>query len=63
MDAMGEDAMGDTRGAWSTFASTMEDKATHAVTVERGRYTDVQKMIGGRWQYTVDHASDEPAAQ
>jgi hypothetical protein len=39
----------------------MEDKATHAVTIERGRYTDVQKKIDGRWLYVVDHPSDDPA--
>ena len=28
--------------------------------VQRGRYTDVQKKIDGRWLYTVDHPSDDP---
>ena len=32
-----------------------------AESVERGRYVDVQKKIDGRWQYIVDHPSDEPA--
>ena len=62
LQVIGEEAMGDTRVAWGTYAITMEDKATHAVSVERGRYTDVQKKIDGRWQYIVDHPSDEPAA-
>lgn len=62
MQAMGGEAMGDTRVGWGTYAITMQDKATQAVTVERGRYTDVQKKIDGRWQYIVDHPSDEPAA-
>ena len=62
LDVIGEEAVGDTRVAWGTYAITMEDKATHAVSVERGRYTDVQKKIDGRWQYIVDHPSDEPAA-
>lgn len=61
LDAMGGEAMGDMRVGWGTFTISMEDKATHAVTVERGRYTDVQKKIDGRWLYTVDHASDDPA--
>ena len=30
--------------------------------IGRNRYTDVQKKIDGRWQYIVDHPSDEPAA-
>ena len=62
LNAIGGEAVGDARVAWGTYAITMEDKATHAVTVERGRYTDVQKKIDGRWQYIVDHPSDEPAA-
>jgi hypothetical protein len=40
----------------------MVDKATGAESVERGRYTDVQKKIDGRWLYIVDHPSDDPAA-
>ena len=62
LDDIGQEAMGDTRVAWGTYAITMEDKVSHAVSVERGRYTDVQKMIDGRWQYIVDHPSDDPAA-
>jgi uncharacterized protein (TIGR02246 family) len=62
LSVIGEEAVGDARVAWGTYAITMEDKATHAVSVERGRYTDVQKKIDGRWQYIVDHPSDEPAA-
>jgi uncharacterized protein (TIGR02246 family) len=62
LNAIGGEAVGDARVAWGTYAITIEDKATHAVTVERGRYTDVQKKIDGRWQYIVDHPSDEPAA-
>ncbi|HVI59861.1 MAG TPA: nuclear transport factor 2 family protein [Luteimonas sp.] len=62
LDPIGGEAVGDARVAWGTYAITLEDKATHAVTVERGRYTDVQKKIDGRWQYIVDHPSDEPPA-
>ncbi|MFT3898542.1 MAG: SgcJ/EcaC family oxidoreductase [Thermomonas sp.] len=61
LDVIGGEAVGDARVAWGTYAITMEDKATHAVSIERGRYTDVQKKIDGRWQYIVDHPSDEPA--
>jgi len=61
LDPIGGEAMGDTRVAWGNYAITLENKATHVVTVERGRYTDVQKKIDGRWQYIVDHPSDEPA--
>ena len=61
LQPIGGQDMGDTRVAWGTYAITLEDKATHAVTVERGRCTDVQKKVDGRWQYIVDHPSDEPA--
>ena len=60
LQPIGGETVGDARVAWGTYAITLQDKATHAVTVERGRYTDVQKKIDGRWQYTVDHPSDDP---
>jgi uncharacterized protein (TIGR02246 family) len=62
LDDIGQETMGDTRVAWGTYAITMEDKVSHAVSVERGRYTEVQKLIDGRWLYIVDHPSDDPAA-
>jgi uncharacterized protein (TIGR02246 family) len=62
MSAIGQEAMGDVRVSWGTYAITMEDKVSHAVSTERGRYTDVQKKIDGRWLYIVDHPSDDPAA-
>ena len=58
---MGQETMGDTKVAWGTYAIGMVDKATQAASVERGRYTDVQKKIDGRWLYIVDHPSDDPA--
>jgi uncharacterized protein (TIGR02246 family) len=57
---MGQETMGDTKVAWGTYAIGMVDKATQVASVERGRYTDVQKKIDGRWLYTVDHPSDDP---
>jgi uncharacterized protein (TIGR02246 family) len=62
MTPLGQETLGDAQASWGTYAITMEDKATHAVTIERGRYTDVQKKIDGRWLYIVDHPSDDPAA-
>ncbi|RZA13723.1 MAG: nuclear transport factor 2 family protein [Lysobacteraceae bacterium] len=59
--AIGQETTGDTRVAWGNFAIRMVDKTTKAETVERGRFTDVQKKIDGRWLYTVDHPSDDPA--
>ena len=61
LDTIGEQAVGDARVSWGTYAITLVDKATQAQTVEHGRYTDVQKKIDGRWQYIVDHPSDDPA--
>jgi uncharacterized protein (TIGR02246 family) len=61
LDDIGQETMGDTRVAWGTYAITMEDKVSHAVSIERGRYTEVQKLIDGRWLYIVDHPSDDPA--
>lgn len=58
---MGSSEMGDTRTAWGTFRIVAVAKSDGSESVETGRYTDVQKKIGGRWVYIVDHASDEPA--
>lgn len=60
MTTIGHETLGDTHIAWGTYAIRMVDKATQAVVVQRGRYTDVQKKIDGRWLYTVDHPSDDP---
>ena len=61
MTAIGHEEMGDTRVAWGTYAIRVVDKATQAESLQRGRFTDVQKKIDGRWLYTVDHPSDDPA--
>ena len=61
MTAMGHESMGDTRVSWGTYVITVVDKATKAESVQSGRFTDVQKKIDGRWLYTVDHPSDDPA--
>ena len=58
---MGSEGAGDTHVAWGTFSVSLVDKKTNAESVMTGRYTDVQKMIGGKWLYIVDHASDDPA--
>ena len=58
---MGAETAGKVRVTWGTYAISLVDKTTQAESVERGRYTDVQKMIGGRWLYIVDHPSDDPA--
>ena len=62
MTAMGHERMGKTRVSWGTYAIRTVDKATQVEAIQRGRFTDVQKKIGGRWLYTVDHPSDDPPA-
>lgn len=61
MSPIGHEEMGDTRVAWGTYAIRMASKATKAESQQRGRFTDVQKKIDGRWLYVVDHPSDDPA--
>lgn len=58
---LGDHATSDTKVTWGNYALRMVDKATQVETVQRGRYTDVQKKIDGRWLYIVDHPSDDPA--
>ena len=58
---IGNTTTGNTRTTWGTYAIRVVDNATKVERVERGRYTDVQKKIKGRWLYIVDHPSDDPA--
>ena len=62
MTTLGEQAVGDARASWGTYAITSNNKKTGAEAVEHGRYTDVTKLIDGRWVYVVDHPSDDPPA-
>ena len=47
--------------SWGTFTVVTVSKKDGKETTESGRYTDVSRRIDGRWQYVVDHASDDPA--
>jgi uncharacterized protein (TIGR02246 family) len=60
LSPMGGTTAGDTAVAWGTYTIVMVSKESGAEVTEVGRYTDVQKKIDGRWQYVVDHASDDP---
>jgi len=51
---------GDTRTAWGTYEIRGIDNPSGAEVVQRGRYTDVSKLVDGRWLYLVDHPSDDP---
>lgn len=62
MTTLGEQAVGDAKASWGTYAITSINKKTGAEAVEHGRYTDVSKLIDGRWLYVVDHPSDDPPA-
>ena len=53
---------GDEAASWGTFKIVLVSKKDGTETTEFGRYTDVSRRIDGRWQYLVDHASDEPMA-
>ena len=57
---MGGDAKGDVHVAWGTYSITVVDKKTMAESTMTGRYTDVQRKVGGKWLYIADHASDDP---
>jgi uncharacterized protein (TIGR02246 family) len=48
--------------SWGTFTVVTVSKKDGKETTESGRYTDVSRRIDGRWQYLVDHASDDPPA-
>lgn len=57
---IGEAASADTRTVWGTYTVTSVHRATQKESVEHGRYVDVQKLIGGKWLYVVDHPSSDP---
>ena len=59
---LGHESIDDVRVAWGTYAIRAIDKATGVESTDNGRFTDVQKKIGGRWLYVVDHPSSDPPA-
>lgn len=59
---LGKRSHGNEASSWGTFSLVVVSKKDGKETTELGRYTDVSRRIGGRWQYVVDHASDDPAA-
>jgi uncharacterized protein (TIGR02246 family) len=46
---------------WGEYTVTMKPKAGGDAVTLKGRFTDVAKKRNGKWQYVVDHASDQPA--
>lgn len=62
MTEIGHEGTGEARTSWGTYAIRAVDNASGAEFTQNGRYTDVQKKIGGRWLYVVDHPSDDPPA-
>jgi uncharacterized protein (TIGR02246 family) len=59
---LGKITHGDEAASWGTFKIVLVSRKDGSETTETGRYTDVSRRIDGRWQYLVDHASDEPIA-
>jgi ketosteroid isomerase-like protein len=58
---MGSETVGNKSVGWGSYNLTLLPKAGGAAVNETGRYTEVAKRVGGKWVYTVDHASDDPA--
>jgi uncharacterized protein (TIGR02246 family) len=58
---LGKITHGDEAASWGTFKVVLVSSKDGKETTEAGRYTDVSRRVDGRWQYLVDHASDEPA--
>jgi len=59
---LGKVSHGNQASSWGRFTVVAVSKKDGKETTESGRYTDVSRRIDGRWQYLVDHASDDPAA-
>jgi ketosteroid isomerase-like protein len=51
------DTTGDTSLGWGYWSMTVIPKAGGEPMVMKGRATVIVKKIGGKWLYTVDHAS------
>jgi uncharacterized protein (TIGR02246 family) len=61
LNELGQVSHGNEASSWGTFTVVAVSKKDGKETTESGRYTDVSRRIAGRWQYLVDHASDDPA--
>lgn len=57
---LGRSTHGGATASWGRFKVVVVSKKDGKEATEVGRYTDVSRRIGGRWQYLVDHASDDP---
>jgi uncharacterized protein (TIGR02246 family) len=60
LSEIGNRTIGDDRVAWGTYTIVMVVSESGAEVTQTGRYTDVSRRIDGRWQYVVDHPSDDP---
>jgi uncharacterized protein (TIGR02246 family) len=61
LNELGKVSHGNEASSWGTFTVVTVSKKDGKEATESGRYTDVSRRINGRWQYLVDHASDDPA--
>lgn len=62
LNELGKVSHGNEASSWGTFTVVAVSRKDGKETTESGRYTDVSRRIDGRWQYLVDHASDDPPA-
>jgi uncharacterized protein (TIGR02246 family) len=58
---MGHETFGKSATSWGRFVITAVPKAGGAPVTTSGRYTVIAKQIAGKWVYTLDHASSDPA--
>jgi uncharacterized protein (TIGR02246 family) len=52
---VGQEAVGDAIVTWGTYSLTLVDNVSHVERVDTGSFMDMQKLIDGKWLYTVDH--------
>ena len=55
------ETMGNTSVGWGRWKMTITPKAGGQAQQVSGRFTDVSKLVKGKWLYAVDHASFDPA--
>lgn len=53
--------VGDKSVGWGHFSLTVVPKSGGDPATMKGRFSEIAEKKGGRWVYTVDHASLEPA--
>jgi ketosteroid isomerase-like protein len=57
---MGNETVGEKSVSWGRFVITAAPKTGGTPVTTSGRYTVIAKRTGGKWVYTLDHASNDP---